>query len=132
MNNTAKAPASPSMQLQYISRVKSAAKHRDAKMLDALYAQCEQLNVVVPHYEIADIAFKRNEATGRPAVERLVDGTLLIHMYESVEINGETKPLQDWCKENNLTRGGLRYRLSIGKTLEEALTTPKVVYYTQR
>ena len=120
------------VQLEYLDRIKQAVKAKDKLMLDALYTQCEQLNIAVPHYDIAGKLLSSQCEVNRPAVEQNEDGTLSIHMYELVQIGEVVKPLKDWCKQFKIDRSTLRHRLSVGRTLEEALTTPKFAYYTQR
>ncbi len=114
------------VQLEYLDRISAAYKSKDSAMLQALYYQCEQLNIPVPHYELT------GRATSVLAVEKREDGSLTMHMRKNVEIDGVSKPLEDWCKEIGLSRGALRYRIISGQSLKEALTSPKVIYYTQR
>lgn len=41
-----------------------------------------------------------------------------------ITINGETHTKTEWCKIKGLSLGGLKYRMSTGMTLEEAIMKP--------
>lgn len=133
MNEKIIKPVAPYIQLQYLSRIKSAVKAKDSKMLAALYAQCEQLNIAVPHYEIAvapECKEPRNPrdfscAQGFPAIEILPSGKVRMRMLEDLVFNGETKPLKEWLKIYNISCYAFRNRIQYGWGIENALTAPK-------
>jgi hypothetical protein len=49
-----------------------------------------------------------------------------------VEINGETKCLQDWCETYRIAPSSVYKRLGSGWGIKEAITTPKVKGFSKK
>ena len=118
------------IQLQYLSRIKTAVKMRDAEMLAALYAQCEQLNIAVPHYELPKSSIltpiermrAKEYESELPAIEITEFGKVTIRQNNMLEFNGESRSVKEWCKFYGINRLTFRTRLQHGWTIEDALT----------
>ena len=117
--------ATVQQQLDYLDRIKRAAKQRDWEMLKALYAQCEELEIIVPYYKIPEkIAKEHNNYTlDLPAVKVTAGGTVTIRQNECVSIDGVSRSVKDWCSLINLSRTAFRERIRCGWPIEKALTT---------
>jgi prophage antirepressor-like protein len=125
------AKITPQTRLKYLDRVQKAARTHDAAMLEALYAQCDEIGITVPKYEISEgsgcgtkvLPYVRKCYTlGLPAVEYNGDGTVTVRQNEIVELDGVKKTLKEWCRLAGLSRTAFRRRISRGWSLEDALT----------
>lgn len=117
--------ATVQQQLDYLDRIKRAARQRDWEMLKALYAQCEELDIIVPHYKIPEQPAKEhnNYTINLPAIKVTEDGFVTIRQNERVEIDGVSRPIKEWCQLINLRRTAFRTRIRCGWPIEKALTT---------
>jgi prophage antirepressor-like protein len=124
------AKITPQARLKYLDRVQKAARTGDIPMLEALYAQCDEVGITVPKYDVSENGERSKKiipytnkcyAQGLPAVEYNGDGTVTIRQHESVELNGKKKTLKEWCKLAGVSRAAFRQRISRGWSIEEAL-----------
>lgn len=131
------AKITPQTRLKYLDRVQKAARTHDAAMLEALYAQCDEIGITVPKYEISENSgygtkvlpyVKKCYTLGLPAVEYNSDGTVTIRQNEVVEINGVKKTVKEWCKLAGLSRTAFRMRIARGWSVEDALTKSSAAY----
>ncbi len=116
--------ATVQQQLDYLDRIKRAAKQRDWEMLKALYAQCDELDIIVPHYKIPELSAQKhnNYTINLPAIKVTEDGFVIIRQNECVEIDGVSRSIKEWCQLINLSRTALRARIQRGWPIEKALT----------
>lgn len=117
--------ATVQQQLDYLDRIKRAARQRDWEMLKALYAQCDELDIIVPHYKIPEQSAKEhsNYTINLPAIKVTEGGFVTIRQNECVEINGASRSIKEWCQLINLSRTAFRARIQCGWPIEKALTT---------
>lgn len=117
--------ATVQQQLDYLDRIKRAAKQRDWEMLKALYVQCDELDIIVPHYKIPEQSDQEhnNYTINLPAIRVTEDGFVIIRQNECVEIDGVSRSIKEWCQLINLSRTAFRARIRCGWSIEKALTT---------
>lgn len=107
--------------LKITEELSKAVRTNDQFQISAIVGMCEARGVELPEFTY-DCGFDMGDEKPTSAVEQCEDGTLHIHMHELVEIGGVSKPLEYWCRKARISRGGLRHRIVVGWSLEDALT----------